>query len=279
MKKNPDGKAAWWGMCVQHIFQHLFCPKNKRMSLWVCMHLCKIPTIFLFSIGSFSSSVNCWLSDCSLRDKQTHTRTHMYSVTFIMVMKRSKVGIIIRRKNTHPQLYSSTCSSISWASEPQSGERGLWVLEEAGNRGAPSINHWSLRDFLCNKKKKQEEVMFYHCTGVKLWQLLQCLLQRLGFAELQIHKDKNQNGQYFIIRFNLLSWDINGQVFLLNKLQIDTFHFNKKVQTSKEHQTIRKFLCLKTHKENLTCFRMLLKPKRPYYQTTSVIKHMHDISA
>lgn len=133
------------------------------------VHLCKFLTTSLFSIGSFSSSsVNCWLSDCSLRgkDTQTHrdtdTYTHtMSSVTFITVMKHSKVGTIIRRKNTHPQLSWSACSSISWASEPQSGERGLWVSEEAGDRGAPSINHWSLRDFLCDKKKrKQEEVVF-----------------------------------------------------------------------------------------------------------------------
>lgn len=70
---------------------------------------------------------------------------------------------------------------------------------------------------------------------------------RLGFAALQIHKDKNQVGQYFIIRFYLLSCDFYGQLFLLNKLQIDTFHYNKKsrkkAESRKEHQTISKFLC------------------------------------
>ena len=49
------------------------------------------------------------------------------------------------------------CFSISWAGEPQIGERGLWASGEVGDKGAPSINHWSLRDFLWSEKEEAKK--------------------------------------------------------------------------------------------------------------------------
>lgn len=55
------------------------------------------------------------------------------------------------------QLYLSMCFSISWAWEPHRGEWGPWASREVGDKGAPSISHWSLSDFLWSKKCRIEE--------------------------------------------------------------------------------------------------------------------------
>lgn len=64
------------------------------------------------------------------------------------------------------------------------------------------------------------------------------------FAALQTQKEKNHIGQYFIIRFHRLSWDFYGQLFLMNKLQIDTFHDNKKrnLQGAPNNKFLYKFI-------------------------------------
>ncbi|TNN83683.1 hypothetical protein EYF80_006201 [Liparis tanakae] len=57
------------------------------------------------------------------------------------------------------------CFSISWGWEPRRGERGLWAPWDFGDKGAPSINHWSLRDFLWSEEREKESESTFQILG------------------------------------------------------------------------------------------------------------------
>lgn len=63
-------------------------------------------------------------------------------------------------------MYLSMLFSISWALEPHRGEWGLWDPGEVGDKGAPSISHWSLRDFLWSKAEKEDDCLLKRLKGI-----------------------------------------------------------------------------------------------------------------
>lgn len=62
--------------------------------------------------------------------------------------------VSMKRMRNEKMYYLLMRVSSSWALEPQRGDRGF-VL--SGDVGGPSISHWSLRDFLCDRNMKKNE--------------------------------------------------------------------------------------------------------------------------
>lgn len=84
--------------------------------------------------------------------------------------------------------------SISWAFWPQRGDRGPTL---SGDAGGPSISHWSLRDFLCERNREEEvEVITAAYTLFKLMSYQQFTLKGIAahwFLELLVYSHQWTN--------------------------------------------------------------------------------------